>query len=185
MSDPGDLRATPSQTVGPFFAFGLTTNAGLASLVRDPNAQGKLTLRLRVLDGDGAPVPDAMIEICHPGGDGQPGGDNGGVRGFGRAGTDNAGACAFETLKPRATAGSDGHEAAHLNLCIFMRGLMRHIYTRVYFAGDRDLSDDRVLALVPEDRRHTLIAQPIRDAANEWTVDIHLQGDQETVFFDL
>jgi len=66
-----------------------------------------------------------------------------------------------------------------------MRGLMRHLYTRVYFAGDSDLVQDRVLALVPEDRRATLVAQRVDGSTSAWTLDIHLQGAQETVFFDL
>jgi len=185
VSDSDNRVATPSQTVGPFFAFGLTTDTTLSSLVRDPKAPTRSTLRLRVLDGSGAPVPDAMIEIWHSDPEDHRPRSTRPSRAFGRAGTDADGSCTFELLAPQATVGPEGREAAHVNLCIFMRGLMRHLYTRVYFAGDSDLVQDRVLALVPEDRRATLVAQRVDGSTSAWTLDIHLQGAQETVFFDL
>jgi len=168
------LIATASQTVGPFFAFCLTTNGSLGRLAR-PDAPGeRIRLVIRVIDGAGAPVPDAVVEIWHM--------DRSGVPLFGRLGTDSAGACTFETVYPDR---SGGDEAAHVNLCVFMRGLLRHLYTRLYFAGDSALQSDPVLAAVPAERRGTLIAH--QDAAEQptWTFDLHLQGDRETVCFDL
>jgi protocatechuate 3,4-dioxygenase alpha subunit len=174
-SDGVPLIATASQTVGPFFSFGLTTNTALGRLA-GPDARGdRIRLEIRVIDGAGAPVPDAMIEIWHA--------DETGAFLFGRLETDPAGLCAFETVYPSPAA--DAREAAHVNLCIFMRGLLRHLYTRLYFAGDPLLETDVVLAAVPADRRVTLIAQPDEAAPSTWTFEVHLQGERETVYFDL
>jgi len=170
------LVATASQTVGPFFSFGLTTNAALGR-VAQPDARGeRIRLGIRVIDGAGAPVPDAMVEMWHA--------DHAGAFLFGRLQTDAAGSCAFETVYPGPPT-LDGRDAAHVNLCIFMRGLLRHLYTRVYFAGDPSLEADAVLAAVPPDRRGTLIAQRDQAVPSTWTFDVHLQGDRETVYFDL
>ena len=102
--------------------------------------------------------------------------------GFGRLPTDAEGHCLFETIRPGPT---EPGGAAHVNICLFMRGMLRHIYTRVYFAGDPALAADPVLALVPADRRATLVAAADPAAAGEWRFDIRLQGAGETVFFDL
>ena len=168
------LVATASQTVGPFFSFGLTTNTALGRMTL-PNTLGeRIRLGIRVIDGAGAPVPDAMVEMWHA--------DHAGAFLFGRLQTDAAGSCAFETVYPGQAAGAG--EAPHVNLCVFMRGLLRHLYTRLYFAADPSLDGDVILAAVPPERRDTLIAQ--RDAAPAtWRFDIHLQGDRETVYFDL
>jgi len=176
MSEEVPLIATASQTVGPFFSFGLTTNTALGRL-GGPNTRGeRIRLEIRLIDGAGAPVPDAMVEIWHA--------DEAGVFLFGRLETDPAGLCAFETIYPgQATTGA--REAAHVNLCIFMRGLLRHLYTRVYFSGDPALESDAVLAAVPPDRRGTLIARRDEAVPSTWTFEIHLQGDRETVYFDL
>ena len=131
---------------------------------------------IRIIDGAGAPVPDAMVEIWHP--------DHAGTFLFGRLETDAAGACAFETVFPGQPA-PGAREAAHVNLCIFMRGLLRHLYTRLYFAADPLLETDAVLAAVPPDRRGTLIARRDEAIPATWRFDVHLQGDRETVYFDL
>jgi protocatechuate 3,4-dioxygenase alpha subunit len=90
----------------------------------------------------------------------------------------------FETIRPGRVADDAGAvQAAHINVCLFARGLLRHIYTRLYFEDDPALTTDPVLALVPEDRRGTLIASRVGDA--RWSMDIRLQGEDETVFFDL
>jgi protocatechuate 3,4-dioxygenase alpha subunit len=130
-------------------------------------------LRIRVLDGNGQPVPDSCIEAWHA--------DASGAFLFGRVGTNVDGTCAFETVVPGQTA----PDAAHVNLCVFMRGLLRHVYTRAYLVDADAASDDPVLALVPAERRETLIAQRAAGSPDTWTFDIHLQGDRETVFFDL
>jgi protocatechuate 3,4-dioxygenase, alpha subunit len=184
--------ATPSQTVGPFFHHGLADNVMLGCLVRPETKGERVRLHLRVLDGDGVPVNDALVELWQADADGQyvrppdpstllsaPG-----FCGFGRLATDADGACTFETIRPGRIAAADGQlQASHINVCLFARGLLRQLYTRVYFENDPDLAADVVRARVPEDRRHTLTARS--SGGSEWTFDICLQGEHETVFFDL
>lgn len=187
-----NLVAIPSQTVGPFFDFGMTTpNAALGHMIGPGTKGERIRLRLRVFDGDAAVVPDAMVELWqadasgkyadapdHP--DATPGQA---FLGWGRLGTDEAGTCEFQTVRPGAVVEGDGSvSASHINVCLFARGLLRHIFTRLYFDGDRGLAADPVLALVPAGRRDTLIARLDHDV---WCFDIRLQGPHETVFFDL
>lgn len=187
---PGRLIATGSQTVGPFFHFGLTTDPSLGCLVRSDTKGERLRLRIRVLDGDGVPVPDALVEIYQADAEGTyvaagtaaPAG----FYGFGRLPTDADGTCVFETIRPgRVADGRGGLQASHVNVCLFMRGLLRHVYTRIYFAGDPALASDPMLSLLPPDRRATLTASPVSGDSGLWTFDIRLQGEAETVFFDL
>jgi protocatechuate 3,4-dioxygenase alpha subunit len=190
MSDDGrmPLVASASQTVGPFFHIGPGAPDRQIGVVAAPEVAGsRLRLRIRVLDGDGAPVPDAMIELrqadAHgvytgPPGPGEP---PPAFAGFGRLATSAEGACCFETIRPGSTAAG---EAAHVTLCLFMRGLQRHLYTRVYFADDPGLDRDPILAIVPAERRSTLIAAPAADGAT-WDFVVHLQGEHETVFLDV
>jgi len=195
MSDQ-DLIAIPSQTVGPFFHFGLAETPTLGRLA-GPGARGhRIWLSMRVVDGDGAAVPDAMIEIWQADGDGvippppEPGTTpvQPAFTGFGRLSTDADGLCTFETVRPgyvRASAAGAGTQAPHINVCLFARGLLRQIHTRVYFPDDPGLGSDPVLSLVPEDRRQTLLATASSDDPDLWRFDIRLQGDEETVFFDV
>ena len=180
------MIATPSQTVGPFFSFGLTTNQMLGQ-VASPDAAGEhIVFRVRITDGGGTPVPDAIVELWQADRTGSYGAASADFRGFGRLGTDPSGSCAFETIRPgAATAGDGSRQAPHINLCLFMRGLLRHIYTRAYFDGDPRLAQDAVLAKVPEERRGTLIAHPSAGSTSDWIFEIRLQGEHETVFFDL
>ena len=159
---------TPSQTVGPFFHLGL-------AWPRSPDAAGALTLTGQVFDGAGAPVPDALLEIWQADATGVP---QPGV-GLQRTAVDADGRFSFQLLKPGATPGT----APHLVLTVFARGLLRQLHTRVYFPeDDASLDSDPVLALIPPARRATLIA---RRAGPDYRFDIHLQGSQETVFFDV
>lgn len=194
---------TPSQTVGPYFAYGLTPKQYGYPLpdVAGPVMCGEQThgeriwLSGRVFDGEGNAVNDAMIEIWQANADGRyrhPADPRGGnVRdpdftGFGRCGTgtDSTSRFLFKTIKPAAP--EDGM-APHLNVIVFMRGLLTHVYTRVYFRDEAEANaDDPVLKGVPDDRRETLIAR--REETEEGPVyhfDIHMQGTQETVFFDV
>lgn len=166
MTADDDRFATPSQTVGPFFHFGLTARS-IVGPGPDAEDAARSWLRVFVTDGDGAPVPDAWLEVWE-GGRAAP-------AGVARLPTDENGACEFEILR----AGT------HLNVCVFARGLLRHVITRVYFAGDPGLAGDPVLALVPVARRGTLLAHQSAGAARHWRFDIRLQGDDETVFFDV
>ena len=193
-------KQTPSQTIGPFFAYGLTPEqygyphrsiAG-PGMVRPETAGERIRFEGRVLDGAGEAIPDAMIELwqadaagryAHPA---DPRGANAPFSGFGRAGTgsDPENRFVFETVKPGAT-GDD--QAPHLNLIVFMRGLLSHVYTRAYFADEAEANAaDPVLAGVPQERRGTLVAA--REEGPEGVVyrfDIHMQGARETVFFDV
>jgi protocatechuate 3,4-dioxygenase alpha subunit len=162
------LIATGSQTVGPFFHFGLTPAPNGRMVDRFPAGGEAIRLRISVLDGDGAPVGDAMIELWQAGV-------------FGRLPTSADGSCEFETVRPAAERTD---RAAHINLCLFARGLLRHVFTRIYFDGDPALSFDPVMALVPEDRRSTLVATPVPNAERVWGFEVRLQGAGETVFFD-
>ena len=188
---PDRLIATPSQTVGPFFHFGLADHATLGCLVRPDTRGERIRLKIRVFDGDGAALPDALVELWQADADGvyvRPDDPRdllapAGFCGFGRLPTGADGACVFETIRPGAVRDADGQpQAAHINVCLFARGLLRQVYTRIYFAGDAMLDSDRVLALVPESRRQTLVARP---ESGQWVFDVRLQGDGETVFFDL
>lgn len=175
--------ATPSQTVGPFFHFGLTANVALGRLANDSVRGERIQLRIQVLDRDGL-VPDAMVEIYQADAEGRYGQAH--FDGFGRLPTDRDGACVFETIFPGAVFNiADGSQAPHVNVCLFARGLLRHVYTRIYFSGDRAIEHDPLMALVPPARRSTLLAsQPAGEAA-VWEFTIRLQGEGETVFFAL
>jgi len=180
------VRRTPtaSQTVGPFFSIGLD-----ALLRRDaPDGNGpddRFTVRGRLLDGDREPVPDAVLEIWAPP-QGREGADALGYPiGFGRVATNARGEFEFSVSRPAARGEQGGAvEASHLLVLVFMRGLLRHLVTRLYFPDHAANAADAVLALVPEDRRATLIAEAARGASGQFSWDIHLQGDRETVFFD-
>ena len=189
MSDPARPIATSSQTVGPFFHFGLATDTSLGQ-VAAPEATGeRIQLRIRVLDGAGVPVPDALIEVYHAdaeGNYGQPAGEGGrGFHGFGRLPTNADGTCTFATIKPGVVRSGAVEQAPHVNLCFLSRGLLRQIYTRIYFEGDAGAASDPILDLVPAERRHTLMARPAPAEPGTWDFVIRLQGDDETVFFDL
>jgi protocatechuate 3,4-dioxygenase alpha subunit len=108
-------------------------------------------------------------------------------RGFGRCGTDANGDYAFDTIKPGSVPDPDGNpQAPHIVVAVFARGMLLHNYTRIYFDGEAGNADDPVLALVPPDRRPTLIASREPGNGNPvYRFDIRLQGDNETVFFDI
>jgi protocatechuate 3,4-dioxygenase alpha subunit len=172
------MPTTPSQTVGPFFAIELPYGDG--PYVVAEGTAGAVWLRGRVLDGDGAPVPDALVESWQADPGGRFGGD---FRGFGRSGTDDEGRWAILTLKPGPVpAGSDAAaQAPHVDLAIFARGLLHQVVTRLYFADEGQANGaDPVLAGLDEQARATLVAQP---SADGYELDIHLQGPNETTFF--
>lgn len=175
---------TPSQTVGPFFHIGLHWPEGWRAAV-DHGDGPRITLRGRVFDGDGAAVPDALIEIWQADSEGRYHAHREqGFCGAGRCAVDAQGGFCFETCIPGRVVLPDGRlQAPHINLLVLARGLLQHLYTRVYFAADTAAhNDDAVLACVPPARRATLIALPVGD---EHVFDIHLQGEYETVFFEL
>jgi protocatechuate 3,4-dioxygenase alpha subunit len=179
---------TPSATVGPYLAIGLTWDDG--PHIVEPGTPGAIWLRGAVLDGNGDPVPDALVETWQADPDGRfdhPDDPRGaaprpGFRGFGRSQTVGAGEYAICTLKPgRVPDGAGGLQAPHVDVSVFARGLLDRIVTRIYFADEAEANaEDPVLRSVPEDRRGTLVARPTDDG---YRLDIRLQGDGETVFF--
>lgn len=191
------MRLTPSasQTLGPFFNFALTTNSSLGILAREGAAGERIRLAIRVVDGDGAPTPgDSMIELwqADAGGryahalDPRAGQSDPNFCGFGRLETDAGGECVFETVKPGpAPDGSGAMQAPHINVILLARGLLKHLYTRIYFADEPANAQDPVLALVPEQRRSTLLARRTAEQPGAWSIEIRLQGESETVFFDV
>ncbi|CAN5305965.1 protocatechuate 3,4-dioxygenase subunit alpha [soil metagenome] len=194
-----DFGQTPSQTVGPYFAYGLTSvqygydYAQLFDgvLALDAARGERMSLEGRVFDGNGVAVFDALIEISQVDGDGhypasEADAERVGFRAFGRGGTgvDAASRYRFETVKPGvAQAGS----APHVNVIVTMRGLLLNLFTRVYFADEPQANAvDPVLGSVPAQRRRTLLAHRIERAGQTvYQFDIHMQGEHETVFFDL
>lgn len=173
---------TPSQTIGPFFGFGLPYDDG-PELVR-PWRPDAITVSGRVLDGAGMPLPDALLEIWQAAPDGSvPAGGGPLLRiadefsGFGRCPTDRGGRYRFTTLKPGARDG-----APHLALLLFARGLLKPVRSRIYFPED-DHSGDPVLTGIAPARRGTLIAAAAGERA--YRFDVRLRGDDETVFFAL
>jgi protocatechuate 3,4-dioxygenase alpha subunit len=186
------LIATASQTVGPFFSLGLDW-PGAATLVSAQTPGERIVLEGRVLDGDGKAVPDAMIEIwqanhegryAHPD-DRQNKPLDPGFAGFGRVGTDGEGRFRFATVKPGTVpAPGGGLQAPHILAGIFARGLLRRLVSRIYFADEPTNAEDRVLGLVPAERRATLIAARLPGEGARYRWDVVLQGKDETVFFD-
>jgi protocatechuate 3,4-dioxygenase alpha subunit len=191
------LRQTPSQTVGPYFAYGLapeqygyqqTLTSIAGSQMAEADSEGeRIRVEGRVFDGNGNPISDALIEVwqadslgryAHPA---DPRGSNNTFKGFGRCGTgtDPRNRYWFDTIKPGAVTPG---QAPHLNLIVSMRGMLLHAFTRVYFSDEPANATDAVLGLVPSERRGTLIAT--HQGGNVYRFDIHMQGDSETVFFD-
>lgn len=189
-----NLEHTPSQTCGPYLHIGLT-DKGSVMHIASPGIQGeRLLLKCRVLDADGVPIDDAMIEIWqanaegtynHPADSRDPGPGTA-FHGFGRAATDESGNCEFETIKPGRVPGPQSSlQAPHLNVLLFGRGILLHLHTRIYFDGDPANEADPVLRLVPEERRVTLFAHPDPERPGTWHFEFRLRGERETVFFDV
>jgi protocatechuate 3,4-dioxygenase alpha subunit len=189
------MKQTPSQTVGPFFSLGLTRKRANV-LVSDATQGERIRIEGRVFDGEGKPVPDAMIEIWqanahgryhHPE-DKQEKPLDSSFMGFGRCETDANGVYWFETIKPGSVPGSGSSpQAPHLNVIVFARGMLVHAFTRIYFADEPVNQADPILSRVEDAaRRATLIAR--REETGDkplYRFDIRLQGESETVFFDM
>jgi protocatechuate 3,4-dioxygenase alpha subunit len=185
---------TPSQTVGPFFVFGLIRDDGHV-LVSDLTRGQRIIVRGHVFDGVGAPIDDAMVEIWqadaagifnHPSDPRHREADPH-FRGFGRAGTSNREReYSFKTIKPGPVPWQgDTVQAPHLSLRVFARGMLVHLMTRAYFSDESANAHDPVLGSIADaERRQTLIAvrEAVQDAPT-YRMDIRLQGDRETVFF--
>jgi protocatechuate 3,4-dioxygenase, alpha subunit len=187
---------TSSQTVGPFFAPALLREDARRNVLTRPDTVGeRIRIEGRVLDGDGVPVPDALIEIWQANAQGRynHAADQGAAQldssflGFGRSGTAEDGSYWFETVKPGLVP-FDGErmQAPHICVTVFSRGLLNHLVTRLYFEDESGNVLDPVLQYVPNDRRATLLARrEARDKVVVYRFDIVLQGADETVFFNL
>jgi protocatechuate 3,4-dioxygenase alpha subunit len=191
---------TASQTVGPYFAIGLTQDdrpAPLKHRLVGPQTTGQhIHLQGHVYDGEGAPVPDAMLELWQANSYGRyhhpsdPRHDlplDPDFTGFGRGGTDDEGRYWFQTIKPGRVPGPNGTlQAPHIVVTVFARGLLNHAVTRPYFADEPSNADDPILQRVAAERRAALLAQPhYHGEETAYQFDIVLQGDGETPFFNV
>ncbi|MCC7371329.1 MAG: protocatechuate 3,4-dioxygenase subunit alpha [Chloroflexi bacterium] len=188
------LGVTPTQTVGPFFAPALLRDP-LNTLTTDGTEGERIRVEGRVLDGAGAPVPDAMIEIWQANAHGRfnhprdtrelPLDPE--FTGWGRSGTDDTGLYWFETVKPGPVPFDGGTmQAPHLSVTIHARGMLNHAQTRLYFGDEDANAADPILALVPSERRQTLIAARSEEGGRTvYRLDIILQGPGEIVYFNI
>ncbi len=174
------MLQTPSQTVGPYFAYGLTPkqygydfkNLATNNWETAPEDSNIIIIKGKVFDGENNPIPDAMIELWQNDGEKQF---------FGRfgTGTETENHFVFQTVKPKSVDG----QAPYVTLIVFMRGQLIHSYTRIYFSDEETLNQqDAVLNAIPEERRNTIIAQK---KGLIYEFDIYMQGENETVFFEL
>jgi len=177
--------ATAHQTAGPYWH--MIDFPEWADLLRPGSgnegvAGERITLTGRITDGEGAPVGDALVEIWQAGPDGRY---DGAFQGFGRCASGPDGEYRFVTLKPGPVPGrGNTMQAPHIQIAIFARGLMQHVVTRAYFAGESANEADPVLNLIEDPaRRATLVAKP--EGAGLWRLDLRLQGEGETVFLDV
>lgn len=175
--------ATSSQTIGPYWH--LLEDKSWANLTRFGAEGERIVLRGRILDGGGAPLADGCVELWQTSPE-----QSDTWNGFGRAATDANGEFRFVTLKPSPlpiAPGSNVAQAPHCALTLFARGLLIHLHTRAYFAGEALNEYDPLLASVPRARRGTLIATPdgSEDGMPVWRLDIRMQGEDETVFLDI
>jgi protocatechuate 3,4-dioxygenase alpha subunit len=177
----GAVLQTPSQTVGPYFAYGLTPEQYLYDfkqlvgnqMLSPIEHEAAITIIGKVFDGNGDVIPDAMIEIWQNDGENQL---------FGRfgTGTDPQNRFIFSTIKPKSVDG----QAPYLSVIIFMRGQLIHSYTRIYFSDETQLNaTDEVLKTVPAERKSTIIAK--KKGINIFEFNINMQGENETVFFEI
>jgi protocatechuate 3,4-dioxygenase, alpha subunit len=186
---------TPSQTVGPFYHFALE-RPGWADLTADGASGEKIEIEGRILDGDGAPVFDAFLEVwqanaagkyAHPE-DRQDKPLDARFRGFGRVGADAEGRFRFTTIRPGRVPGRGNTlQAPHINIAIFGRGLLKQLTTRLYFADEAEAneSDPALSAINDPLARKSLIAVPVGGAMPTYRFDIILQGAGETAFFEI
>ncbi len=183
------LGATPSQTVGPYFKIGLGRLC-CSDLAPAGTLGERITIEGHVLDANGDAVPDAILEIWQADSNGRYfSAENCAAAatfsGFGRIPTDDLGRFRFVTVKPGRITETDGTQhAPHINVAVFMRGLLRQLNTRIYFADVSANVLDPILRLVPAERRNTLIATPSAPGSSTLIWNIILQGEPETVFFD-
>jgi protocatechuate 3,4-dioxygenase, alpha subunit len=186
------LVPTSWQTVGPFFSIGLERLCNEQMVAADAEGE-RVTIAGHVLDGDGVPVPDALLEIWQADVQGiyarhsdldEAATEGSRFGGFGRVATNESGQFRFVTIKPGCVKGANGRkQAPHLLVSIFMRGLLTRLVTRIYFPKEPINADDEVLSQVPAERRGTLLAKASSREDNLFEWNVVLQGPNETVFF--
>ena len=182
---------TPSQTVGPYFGILLRGRAACRQ-VTDATSGTRIVVEGRVVDGAGTAIPDALVETWqadaggryqHPEDQGAQAADAS-FNGYGWAHTREDGGYRFETVKPGRVSAPDGSEQApHILVSVMARGILTRFITRLYFEDEASNEDDPILALVPDERRATLIAR--RAEEGRYLFNLVLQGEGETVFFDV
>ena len=190
------LTPTPSQTVGPFFHLGMTRPEWADLTAENPQGE-RIAIEGRVLDSDGMPVPDAVIEVWQANAAGRYNHQDDqrddapldpGFRGFGRVATGEDGGFRLVTIKPGPVPGrGNAWQAPHVNVALFARGLLRHLYTRIYFSDDpRNASDPLLTSIEDETVRGTLLARRMADGKPPvYRFDIVLQGENETAFLNI
>jgi protocatechuate 3,4-dioxygenase alpha subunit len=190
------LIPTPSQTVGPFFHLGMARPEWADLTAGDPAGE-RIVIEGRVIDGDGAPVPDACVEVWqanaagrynHPDDTQTDKPLDPRFHGFGRAATDAEGRFRIATIRPGPVPGrGNALQAPHINVALFARGLLKHLYTRIYFADEPAANaTDPLLSSIDDDSvRRTLLAQPGGGDPKRYGFDIVMQGENETVFLDI
>ncbi len=184
-------QLTPFQTVGPFFHHALPFEGG-ETLSRDGARGQRIVIEGTVRDGAGAPMADALVEVWqanaagrynHPD-DARDASLDRAFDGFGRSATDAAGRFSFATVKPGPVPGPAGRsQAPHVLVGLLGRGILTRLVTRIYFEDEPANDEDPILQLVPVGRRQTLLAR--REVEGRYRFDILVQGDHETVFFDV
>jgi len=197
------LTLTASQTVGPFFHDCLMRDDARCDVLASDSTEGtRIRIAGRVIDGDGAGVPDAVLEIWqanHHGRYNHPADQRDlpldpAFTGYGRIATQPDGEFCFTTIKPGAVPfDAQRLQAPHISVAVLGRGLLNHLYTRIYFDDEPGNADDPILLAVDAERRATLVAcregAPNRDVAHArdvaYRIDIVLQGENETVFLDV
>ena len=180
---------SPSQTVGPFFHYGLISLTSHV-LINEKTKGKRITLTGTVYDGDGAPIPDALIEIWqadssgiyHHSADPHYKDADPNFKGFGRSDTVKNGQYRFETIKPAVAKMDDESQSPFIRARVFARGMLIHASTRIYFS-DEDNSRDSIFKTVPEARQPSLVAK--LEPNSVYRFDIYMQGEDETVFFDI
>lgn len=193
------LIPTPSQTVGPFFHLGMTRPEWADLTAGHPQGE-RIAIEGRVLDGDSAPVPDAVLEVWqanaagrynHPDDRRDDAPLDPGFRGFGRVATGANGEFRLLTIKPGPVPGrGNAWQAPHINVAVFARGLLRHLYTRIYFSDDPRNAVDPLLSSIDDEAvRGTLLARKAEEGKEGeppvYRFDIVLQGENETAFLDI
>ena len=192
---PEKLIPTPSQTVGPFFHLGMAQPEWADLTAGNPEGE-RIVIEGRVIDGDGAPVPDACVEVWqanaagrynHPDDTQTDKPLDPKFHGFGRAATDAEGRFRLTTIRPGPVPGrGNALQAPHINVALFARGLLKHLYTRIYFADEPRNAADPLLSSIEDGKlRGTLLARPEGGSPKRYRFDIVMQGENETAFLDI